>query len=46
MHMQSIVEDTEEINVLVNSQRITWDIYLQDTTVNQSNTNDEFQNNR
>ncbi len=46
MHMQSIVEDTEEINVLVNSQIITWDIYLQDTTVNQSNTNDEFQNNR
>ncbi len=44
--MQSIVEDTEEINVLVNSQIITWDIYLQDTTVHQSNTNDEFQNNR
>lgn len=44
--MQSIVEDTEEINVLVNSQIITWDIYLQETTVNQSNTNDEFQNNR
>ncbi len=27
MHMQSIVEDTEEINVLVNLQINTWDIY-------------------
>ncbi len=27
MHMQSIVEDTEEINVLVNLQMNTWDIY-------------------